>query len=389
MIRRISAVLMTAAAFLPWAFTPAAAGDVPARHSWGVPSLPSFMMEARSRFNRPGNILISDQFNNRVIEIDPAGNIVWQFGLGPNDVSAKSPIGVNDAQRVEDLTLIAGTGAPAGTEPLCMNGCADNRVMLVNPHGRIVWQYGSFGVTGSGPDQLNTPVQATWLPNGHVLISDQGNQRVIEVTLSHNIVWQYGTTGMAGNGPDQLNSPNSAELLANGHILISDEANNRAIEVDRDHNIVATFTAGGTVSGVAFASRLPGGDTLITDSNNSRIVEVDPSDSVVWQYFTNTEMGSNMNPLPTRAIRLKNGNTIISDQFNHRVIIVDPGKNIVTSYGNLNVAGYGTSTASQGLNGPYDAKVIGDFTGLTPPDGEGDSGGNSQGENDQGDNEQR
>ena len=32
-----------------------------------------------NRFNTPGNILIADQFNNRVIEVDRHGNIVWQF----------------------------------------------------------------------------------------------------------------------------------------------------------------------------------------------------------------------------------------------------------------------------------------------------------------------
>jgi len=89
----------------------------------------------------------------------------------------------------------------------------------------------------------------------------------------------------------------------------------------------------------------------------------------VWQYFTNTDPQSNTNPLPTRAIRLRNGDTIISDQFNHRVIIVDhaASANIVASYGNLNQPGYGTMSTAQGLFGPYDAKVIGDFTGLTPP----------------------
>src|SRR5689334_8252406 len=108
-----------------------------------------------------------------------------------------------------------------------------------------------------GPDQLNTPVQATWLPDGHVLITDQANERIIEVTLTKQIVWQYGMTGVSGNGPDQLNNPNSAELLANGHILISDENNNRAIEVTHNKvpTIVATFTVGGMASGVAFASR--------------------------------------------------------------------------------------------------------------------------------------
>ena len=130
---------------------------------------------------------------------------------------------------------------------------------------------------------------------------------------------------------------------------------------------MATFTAGGTVSGVAFASRLPNGNTLLTDSNNNRIVEVDPSDTVVWQYVTNTDPGSNPNPLPTRAVRLQNGNTIISDQFNDRVIVVDPAGDIVASYGNLNVQGYGVDNTSQGLFAPYDAKVIGDYTGITPP----------------------
>jgi hypothetical protein len=322
-------------------------------------------------FNRPGNILISDQFNNRAIEIDRGGHIVWHFGLGPDDLSANSIIGVNDAERVGRLTLLSGTGAPAGTEPAAPDGASDNRVILVDEDDRIVWQYGQFGVTGADADQLSAPVQATYLPNRHVLITDQGNQRIIDVSIHrHQIVWQYGTTGVSGSGPDQLNNPNSAELLANGHILISDETNNRAIEVDRDKNIVATFSAGGTVSGVAFASRLENGDTLITDSNNNRIVEVDRNDRIVWQYVTNGETGSNPNPLPTRAVRLRNGDTLISDQFNDRVIAVNHAGKIVATYGALNVSGYDTKNVSKGgLNAPYDAKVIGDYTGLTPPFG--------------------
>jgi hypothetical protein len=329
-------------------------------------------------FNSAGDVLIADQFNNRVIEVTPQGGIVWHFGLGPADCSARSIPGTNDAQRVGDLTLMAGTGIPPGVDPVFPGGCVDNRVLLVNPAGKVVWRYGRFGVTGSGPNQLNTPVQNTWLPNGDVLITDQGNQRVIEVRPSDNgvggrIVWQYGTTGTAGNGPNQLSNPNSAELLPNGHVLIADENNNRAIEVEKTGsmggNIVATFTAGGTASGVAFASRLRNGDTLITDSNNSRIVEVDGNDNVVWQYFTNTDPNSNPAPLPTRAVRLRNGDTLISDQFNHRVIEIDANKNIVRQFGNLNQPGFGTSSTQQGLFAPYDAKVIGDYTGLTPPSG--------------------
>lgn len=317
-------------------------------------------------FNTPGDFLISDQFNNRVIEVERTGRIVWQFGRGPNDVSAASPVGVNDAIRVGNLTLISGTGAPAGTEPACPSGCADNRVFLVTQQGQIVWQYGTFGVTGAGPNQLNTPVQATTTPRHTVLITDQGNQRVIEVNVLKQIIWQYGQTGHAGNGPDALNNPNSVELLANGNLLIADQNNNRAIIVNRNHAIVATFTAGGTLNGVAFASLLPNGDILITDSNNNRVVEVNASDHIVWAVSTNRQPGSNPNPLPTRAIRLQGGDTVISDQFNHRVTVVDRTGALIRQFGNLNVPGYGLATTMQGLNGPYDAKVTGDYTGLTP-----------------------
>jgi hypothetical protein len=328
-------------------------------------------------FNRPGNILIADQFNNRVIEVDPAGHIVWQFGKGPTDFSPQSIIGTNDAERVGQNTLMAGTGDPPGSPPptgdLCpdtTNGCPDNRVILVDPSGSIVWQYGQFGPGGSGPDQLNTPVQVTWLPNDHVLITDQANERIIEVTLDKQIVWQYGKTGVIGSGRDQLNNPNSAELLANGNILISDENNNRAIEVTHDNakKIVATFTVGGTASGVAFSSRLPNGDTLLTDSNNSRVVEVNSNDQPVWQYFTNDPAG-NSSPLPTRAVRLMGGETLISDQFNDRVIEVvqtgSLGGTIERQLGKLNVFGIVDSR----LDAPYSAYVIGDYTGLTPPFG--------------------
>src|SRR5712692_11303410 len=106
--------------------------------------------------------LIPDQFNYRVIEVDRRGNIVWHFGLGPADFSPASIIGTNDAQRVGEFTLMAGTGTPGGQPeaPNCTNpsGCPDNRVLLVDRGGNVVWQYGQFGVAGSGFDQLNVPV---------------------------------------------------------------------------------------------------------------------------------------------------------------------------------------------------------------------------------------
>ena len=319
-------------------------------------------------FNKAGDILISDQYNNRVIEVNKAGTIVWQWGTGSQTPGPDAVVGVNDAQRIPGgRTLIAGTGVPAGTSGYPAGGAADNRVFIVNKDKAIVWQYGQAGVTGSGPNELNTPVQATYLPNGDVLITDQGNQRVIIVTPKKKIIWQYGKTGIAAGGFNRLNSPNSAEMLPNGHILIADEANNRVIEVNPvTKKIVWQYGSPKNttkINGAAFASRLPNGDTLISDASNNRIVEVNMAKHVVWVYRTNKRAGSVKDPLPTRAVRLRNGDTLISDQFNHQVILVNHAKKIVWMYGTIGKSG---NTAGL-LNGPYDAKVIGDFTGLTAP----------------------
>jgi hypothetical protein len=209
------------------------------------------------------------------------------------------------------------------------------------------------------------PVFAIQLPSRNIMIVDQGNARVIEVhRFTKDIVWSYGPS----SGPGALNNPNSAELLSNGHVLIADENNNRVIEITRSGHIVWQYGSGiptvtTPVQFAAFASRLPNGDTLITDSGHSRIVEVTKGKDVVSQYFTNRVAMSNASPLPTNAVRLKNGNTAIADQFNHRAIIVNGEHRLIEQVGETNVPGNGFDQ----LDGPYTAFVIGDYTGQTPP----------------------
>ena len=124
-------------------------------------SQPAQSSTPKDHFNASGNILISDQFNNRVVEVAPDGHVVWTFGSGNPTLCNPGPgtiIGLNDAERLSGgLTLLAGSGIPSGSQSY-PKGCADNRVIVVNQQGQIVWQYGQAGVAGSGPNELNTPV---------------------------------------------------------------------------------------------------------------------------------------------------------------------------------------------------------------------------------------
>jgi hypothetical protein len=55
-------------------------------------------------FNEKGNIVIADQFNNRVVEIDPETHkVVWQFGDGADKPGPNSIVGTNDAERVGEF----------------------------------------------------------------------------------------------------------------------------------------------------------------------------------------------------------------------------------------------------------------------------------------------
>lgn len=338
-----------------------------------------------SEFNKNGNVLISDQYNNRVIETTPAGKIVWKFGHGPNSFTQASPIGVTNALRVPKArTLIVGAGIEPGITQEAPLGVVDNRVMLVSKGGNIIWQYGKFGETGSGFNRLNRPVHAVLIHKkkhrhsnilkGNVLISDEKNNRVIEVNQRKKIVWEY---PVSSTEPENLLAhPNSAQKLDNGNVLIADKDNNRAIEVNTRHQVVATYTAECTVGKVSFASRLPNGNTLLTDNDNFRIVEVNSSDNIVWNYYTNAEENSIDKPYPTRGIRLKNGDTLVSNQYNNRVARVNKTDAIVDGYGLPltggtgiigDNAGYHHLTTQLGLYSPHDAKIIGDYTGITNP----------------------
>jgi hypothetical protein len=330
-----------------------------------------------------GNVLIADQLNNRVIEVTRSGAIVWQFGDGTSTPGPTSIVGPNDAERIPGTgwTLMTGTGTPPG--PWCSvqgdAGCRDDRVMIVAADGGIVWQYGAGdGGTAFDGGLLKAPATARYLPatdntGFHVLIADNGNQRVLEVDQSKRPVWIYQPSG--GYGGYGLVGPNGAERLANGHTLITDQAGNRVVEVDDAGSTAWQYGNGdaAVLSAPAFASRLASGGTLITDSNHQRVIVVvgntNAGYSVPWTYWTSHRLEYFGNSTPTRAVRLANGNTLVTESFYDQVVEVGPDGGVVYTHGALEVAGNSGNLLRQ----PYDSKVIGDYTGLTNP-GPGDAG---------------
>ena len=223
--------------------------------------------------NIGGNVLITETYTNRVIEVDSTGTIVWQ------KVGLNSP---SDAERLPNgNTLISET----------------NRVFEVNIAGTVVWEKAG----------LNLPIDVERLENGNTLITEFGNDRVIEINSTGTIVWQK----------SGLSWPTDAERLENGNTLILEYYfKNRVIEVNSGGSIVWTYNTGSWSFDV---ERLSNGNTLISELYPlSRVIEVNSGGSIVWQ---KSGIG------PTDAEILENNNILIA--LAESVIEVNRGGTIV------------------------------------------------------------
>jgi hypothetical protein len=270
----------------------------------------------------PGPVLIADEDNNRLVEISPAGQLLWQFPR-PGDLAAGQTFKLPD-----DAFF-----SPDGTQIIATQE-EDFAVTLIDvATHKIVWRYGLPGVHGSGPNRLWNPDDAMVLPNGEVVIADIMNCRIIVVAKGgHAVARSYGRVGSCyHNPPLRFGSPNGAFPLKNGNWLVT--------EINGDW--VSEIAPGGRVlwsthpPGVAYPSDTneigPNRYLTVDYSSPGQVVIFDRSGRTIWRYRPTG--GAALNH-PSLAVGLPNGDVLLNDDANHRVIVVDPRTNqVVWQYG--------------------------------------------------------
>src|SRR5260370_1122843 len=179
---------------------------------------PTASADTSSGFNQPGNVLIADQFNNRVIEIDRDRNIVWQNGQ--RGVIGWGPDQLNNANSAELL--------PNGH--ILISDENNNRAIEVTRKHQIVTTFTAGGTTSG-------VAFSSRLPNGHTLITDSNNSRIVEVDATDHVVWFYFPNTDPLSTPAPL--PTRPTRLRNGAPLIRDPYNDQVIRVNEEGEIVA------------------------------------------------------------------------------------------------------------------------------------------------------
>ena len=289
----------------------------------------------------PGDILIADNWNNRLLIVDPQGRIRWQFPR-PGDLGrGQSFLLPDDAFFTPDGRDIVATEEE------------DSVISVIDiARHKIVYRYGTPGVPGSTDNHVANPDDAMMMPGGTIISADIENCRLLLLSPpSHRPYRVIGRTGVCAHDPPHLfTSPNGAFPATNGDYLVTEINGDWASEIGR-HGRLSWSTHPPGVAYPSDTNEVYPGRYLTADySAAGQVVEFDSRGRRLWRFG-----GLNH---PSLALPLPNGDVLVNDDYNDRVIVIDPAANrIVWQYGHTGRPG----TAPGYLNDP-------DGVDLTPPD---------------------
>jgi hypothetical protein len=190
----------------------------------------------------------------------------------------------------------------------------------------IVWEYKAAAKTEVHACQP--------LPDGRVMIVENGPCRIIEVDRAGNIAKEIKLAVPAA--PVKVhNQFRGTRKTKDGHYLLSRKGEQRVEELDSNGKVIRSFAVPGDVHEVV---QLPDRHLLIALGDGHKVIEVDAKDKVVWEL--------NENDLPEHPLRLmagfqrlSNGNTVFCNYLGHghlgkqaHVFELTPDKKVVWSF---------------------------------------------------------
>ena len=303
------------------------------------------------------DLLIADAGNNRVLLVTPDERIVWQMP----EPGQPSPLKDDD-----DVFF-----GPHWDE-IITNQEDHHVISIIDFRTRkIVWSYGHPGVAGAAPGFLNTPDDAFLYERdgGLITVADIKNHRILFIDRqTKRIVKQYGRTGVRRiDPPRSFAAPNGDFPAPDQGMLITQIGGNDAILLDREGRVVWTLHFPSSLSYPSDANFTPDGNVICAFyTKPGAVVIMSPEGKVLWKYRVTS--GEGRLDHPSLAVQLPNRMVLLNDDFNHRVIVIDPATNrIVWQYGHTGVPG----TAPGYLNIPdgLDALPPGITPGVRSPIG--------------------
>jgi len=278
----------------------------------------------------PGDVLIADAGSNRILLVTPQKKIVWQY-----------PKPGQKSQLHDDDDVFFGPHF----DEIITNQEGYNVVSILNFATRkIVWSYGHAGTAGSQPGYLNTPDDAFLYakPSGDVItLADIRNQRIVFISRTfRKVIKQYGETGvMSADPPTTYSAPNGDFPAPHNGMLVTQINANDAVLLNAKNQVQYTVHFPSQFYYPSDANFTPHGNIIVAFyTNPGAVVEMSPQGKVLWTY--SVLHGPGMLNQPSLAVKLSNGMVLLNDDHNDRVIVINSKTNrIVWQYGHTGVPG--------------------------------------------------
>jgi hypothetical protein len=225
------------------------------------------------------SFLCTDSYGNKVSAVSADGKILWQHAC----------------PHPQDCWVL-----PNGNYLFCHSGGA----LEMTPDDKTVWEY------KAGPD---TEVHACQpLPDGRVLIVENGPCRIIEVDRAGRIAKEIKLTPPPANVKlhDQFRGVRKTK---DGHYFVCRKGEHKVEELDGNGRTLREIPVPGDVHECLL---LPDGHLLIACGEGRKVQELDASLKVVWELNENDLPGNPLR-LMTGFQRLPNGNTIFCNYLGH------------------------------------------------------------------------
>jgi Arylsulfotransferase (ASST) len=191
----------------------------------------------------------------------------------------------------------------------------------ITPDGSLVHEWRSWEHLSLDEDRI-CPLESRkeWTHANSLALTNDGNW-LISFRLTSTVAIVDRKTGAFTWkwGPNQLSHQHTATQLPNGRILLFDNgchrrgmpSFSRVVEVDPATNEIVWAHQDPTVLAfysfmVSGCERLANGNTLITEGATGRLFEVAPDHETVWEYVSPWTLPSNFGPTPAvfRSFRL-------------------------------------------------------------------------------------
>jgi outer membrane protein assembly factor BamB len=283
----------------------------------------------------PGYLLIADRGNNRILVVNPQGQVVWRYPTAA-DVAAGRILHFND----DTFVVPGGRALIANEEDYGAVVSVD-----IKSH-RLTVLFGVPGVLGGGPTHLNYPDDAYAYPDGSFTVADAYNCRILFVS-HHAIVREYGSSGDCRHDPPtRFGAVNGDTPAPDGGVLVSEIPGHWVDAIAANGSLRWSVQA--PVSYPSDPQPLPHDRVLLADySSPGHIIVMDRHGKVLWRY--GPSQGQAELNHPSLAVELPNGNIATNDDYRHRVLVIDPHTGrIVWQYGHTDKPG----TAPGYLNTP-------------------------------------